>query len=285
MAVDWSSVDTARTNATNAANTALDYSAKSNTLADELRKAVGERYGESGMAQNTAKARTDFMAAAPQARADVLGMVQGGSILSPTQQNAILAAKRGSALMPLMGQNLVNNAAFGTIEDLINAGTNAWNAKTQAAQGSAQIAQTGYSSLLNELLQKAQEDRAAQTQQWNEQLQPLQLEQLKAQIAATNRSNQGGGGSTSYTPVELNGQMYNYNPRTGEYIKANVQGGKSKYGQQDIVDFANAVNDGRATLTGVPSEIRGQVNTVLQQIEAAKPWYEQPWFGLGNLFK
>jgi len=192
-ATNWSDVEQARTNAQNAAQTVVDYSSRGNTLADELRKAIGERYGQSGIATDTAKARTDFMAAAPQARADILGLIQGGSILSPTQQNAIMAAKRGSALMPLMGANLVNDAAFGTIQDLINAGTNAWNAKTQAAQGAAQIAQTGYSSLLNELLQKAQQDQKAREEERAAKLFPLQELKLRADIAATNRSNAGGG--------------------------------------------------------------------------------------------
>ena len=160
--MDNTAIDTARTNAQNAAQTAVDYSSKGNTLADELKKAIGERYGQSDIAKNTATARTDFMAAAPQARQDVMGLINGGAILSPTQQNAIMAAKRSSALAPLMGQNLVNDAAFGTIEDLINAGTNAWNAKSTAAQGAAQIAQTEYSSLLNELLQKAQLEQSQQ---------------------------------------------------------------------------------------------------------------------------
>jgi len=180
--MDYSAVDTARTNAQSAAQTAVDYSSKGNTLADELRKAIGERYGESDIAKNTATARTDFMAAAPKARQEVLGLVQGGSILSPTQQNAIMAAKRSSALAPLMGANLVNDAAFGTIEDLINAGTNAWNAKSTAAQGAAQIAQTGYTSLLNEMLQKAQEERATAAEKRATELFPIQKDTLQAQL-------------------------------------------------------------------------------------------------------
>lgn len=160
MAVDWSSVEQARTGAQQAGQTAVDYASKGNTLADELRKAIGERYGQSGIAQDTAKARTDFMASAPQARSQILDMVNAGTILSPTQQNAIMAAKRGSALMPLMGANLVNDAAFGTIEDLINAGTNAWNAKSTAAQGAAGLAQKSYSDMLGEIMSKAQLEQA-----------------------------------------------------------------------------------------------------------------------------
>lgn len=168
--MDNTAVDAARTNAQSTAQTAVDYSSKGNTLADELRKAVGERYASSDIAKNTATARTEFMAAAPQARSQVLDLVKGGSILSPTQQNAIMAAKRSSALAPLIGQNLVNDAAFGTMEDIINAGTNAWKAKTEAAQGAAGIAQTGYQNLLSELMQKAQiaQSQQPKTSQWED---------------------------------------------------------------------------------------------------------------------
>lgn len=288
--MDWSSVDQARGQAQQAAASANAFSAKGNVLADELRKAIGERFGQSGIAQDTAKARTDFMAAAPQARADVLGMVQGGSILSPTQQNAILAAKRGSALMPLMGANLVQDAAFGTMEDLINAGTNAFKAKTQEQQGLASIAQGNYSSLLNELLQRAEEERAAQSmswkaeeQDWKRQMQPIEMQTA---IARLNDIGSGGGGSSpSLQPVEVGGQLYNYNPKTGEYTKANISGGKSKYSEQDVVDFANAVSEGRAKLTGVPAEIRGQVDAVVTQLNAAKPnWLQSAWNAVSGLF-
>jgi len=133
-------------------------------------------------------------------------------------------------------------------------------------------------------LQKAQQDQKAREEERAAELAPLQKLKLLADIAATNRSN-AGGTSVSLQPIELNGQMYNYNPKTGEYTKANITGGKSKYNEQDIVDFANAVAEGRAKLTGVPSEIRGQVDQVVQQLEAAKPWYKQPWLGLGSLFQ
>jgi hypothetical protein len=284
--MDWNAVESARQKAEGAAQTAVDYSSKGNTLVDELRKTIGERYSNSNIPTNTAKARTDYLAAAPQARSQVMDLINAGSILSPTQQNAILSAKRASALMPLESANLMEGAAQGTIEDLINAGINAWKAKSSAAEGAAQIAQGGYTSLLNQLLQKAQEDRATVEASRADELFPLQKQKLLADIAATNRSNLGGGGSTSLTPIEINGVMYNYNPRTGEYTKANVQGGRSKYDEQDIVNFANAIVEGRSKLNGVPSEIRGQVDAVAQQIQASKPnIFQQGWNWLSGLFQ
>lgn len=170
MDQNWNDVSAAKDQATNAAVSANDFSAKGNVLVDELRKAVGERFGESGIAQDTAKARTDFMAAAPKAREDVLGLVNSGAILSPTQQAAIMAAKRSSALMPLMGANLIQDATFGTMNDIINAGTHAYQAETQNRQGLAQIAQNNYNNTLNELMQRAQlaESQKPKTTIWDD---------------------------------------------------------------------------------------------------------------------
>lgn len=207
MEPNWSGVSAARDQATSAATSANDFSAKGNVLVDELRKAVGERFGESGIAKDTATARTDFMAAAPKAREDVLGLVNAGSILSPTQQAAIMAAKRSSALMPLMGANLIQDATFGTMEDIINAGTNAFKAETQNRQGLAQIAQGNYSSLLNELLQKAQEDRANQTMQFAANKDAREsamapLDQMTAQAKLDQLLNGGGGTATERMAAE-----------------------------------------------------------------------------------
>ncbi|MFA7000360.1 MAG: hypothetical protein WC241_04590 [Candidatus Paceibacterota bacterium] len=188
--MDWQNIESARNTATTAAQTASDYSAAGNTLADELRKAVGERYAQSDIAKEAATNRSNYLVAAPQARADVLGLVKGGSILSPTQQNAILAAKRASAIAPLMGSNLMEQAAYGTMEDLINAGVNSWNAQTQALQGTANITQNSYTSMLNELLQKAQEERATASAGREAELFPIQKAQALATLAKMGQGTQ-----------------------------------------------------------------------------------------------
>lgn len=283
MEPNWSGVSAARDQATSAATSANDFSAKGNVLVDELRKAVGERFGESGIAKDTATARTDFMAAAPKAREDVLGLVNAGSILSPTQQNAIMAAKRSSALMPLMGANLIQDATFGTMEDIINAGTNAFKAETQNRQGLAQIAQGNYSSLLNELLQKAQEDRANQTMQFaaNRDARETAMapfEQMTAEAKLANLL--AGGDQPNFQQAELGGKMYNYNPKTGQYTESNAPATKSNYGQQAIVDNANALYDGKLELSNVPLEIRGQVFDLVKDMEAKRPWYQKNLLGI-----
>src|SRR3990167_6165793 len=154
--VDFSDVEAKRQIAESRQEQALGYSAKGQTLADELRKAIGERFAQSDVAKQGAESRTQFLSAATQARADVSGLIQGGAILSPTQQQSIIASKRGAALAPVMGANVMQEAAFGTLEDLLNAGVNAWNAQSQYQTGMAGLAQQSYTSLLNELIQKSQ---------------------------------------------------------------------------------------------------------------------------------
>lgn len=173
--VDFAPVEAARNEATAQAKSANEFAARGNTLADELRKAVGERFGQSDVAKNVAQARGDFLTAAPKARSDVLGMVQGGTILSPTQQQQIMAEKKSAALVPLMGANMVQQATFGSLEDMLNAGVNAYKAQTQSQQGLAQIAQQNYTSLLNELVTKAQQEQQAQQ---------MAIQQQEAQRAA-----------------------------------------------------------------------------------------------------
>jgi len=178
--VDFSQLEPARQQSQQASQSYVDYASKGATLADELRKALGERFGQSNVAQNTAQARADFMTALPQGRADVANLVKSGTILSPTQQQAILSGKRASALVPLMGANITQEAAFGTMEDLINAGVNAYGAQTSQKKGMAELSQQNYTQLLNELVTRAEQQRS-------EERFPLEMQLLKAQISNTAR--------------------------------------------------------------------------------------------------
>jgi hypothetical protein len=232
MAIDYSQLDQARNTAQGAQQSAIDYSARGATLPDELRKALGERYGQSGMAQDAATARTDFMASIPQARADVAGMTQGGTPMSPTQIQAILAAKRGAALIPVIASNLNQEAAFGNIEDLVGAGTRAWQSQVAQKQGAAELAQSGYTNLLSELFRRAEEERAAE-------LHPLQKQQLMADIARTQGLTTGEGGSEV--------------------------GGKS------IDAYAVMFNQGKIAASDIPSNVRAKVLKKAVELQNVKP--------------
>lgn len=274
--MDWNQVDTARQTADSASQSALNFSARGNTLADELRKAVGERFAESPVAKESATARSGFLAAAPAARSEVADLVKSGTILSPSQQNSILAAKRAAALVPLMASNVNQQAVFGTLEDLINAGTNAFKAQSDLETGKAQIARQSYSDLLTTLLQKAQESRAEAEASRSEQRFPYELAKLKADAA-------GGGTATSLQSMQIGDKLYNFNPKTGQYTEVpGVSTTKTKFSEEELATFANQVSLGNIQISQVPQAIRGQVQQMADQAYATRhpvlSW-------IGNLFK
>lgn len=259
-------VTAAREEAQSLGTQAVDYASRGNTLADELRKAIGERYAQSSFATDAAKARSDFLSAGPQARSDVAGLVQSGSILSPSQQAAILAAKRGEALIPLTGSNLIQQAVFGTMDDLIGAGTRAWQAQTDRLSGLAGLAQTNYSNLLNEMIQNAQLEQQRREEARAAELFPLQKQKLQADIASVGR----GGGAYNKQIIQLGDQAYYFDPRTGELTPTGISTGSGGYDENDIAGLANAVAEEQITLKDVPAEIQGDVATTVAQIEASK---------------
>ncbi len=308
---NWSDVNTAQQQSQQAQQSAIQFGAGGNTLADELRKAVSERFDQSGIAQDAATARSNFLQAAPTARNDIANLISGGAILSPTQQDQIMASKRASALAPVIGANDLESAAFGTMNDLISAGTNAWNKQAQYQQGMAQLAQGNYQNLLDELLKKSQYDQ-------NAQMFPLDMQLKQAQIGAANRSNTGTSTKTAnqikyeqalttdakqgitlkqaltkyagYLEPDDIYQTYNASSKWGPAtenqqqlspygIKQVAQPKASKYTEQDIADFANAVADGRSKITGVPAEIRGKVDALATQIQ------DQKRGPIGNFFQ
>lgn len=187
----------AKNTAQSAGQRAIEFGAQSNTLADELRKAIGERYNTSNEAKIGATARSNFLQAAPQARADVMGLINSGNILSPTQQSSILASKRAAALVPVMAANTMDSAAFGTMGDLISAGSNVFNREATRQSGLAQLAQNSYSDLLNNFYKQLGESRQQTAEKRLAEMQPLEIAYKQAQINASNRSNPGGGGTAT----------------------------------------------------------------------------------------
>jgi len=193
---DFSQVQAKQGEADRLGKAAVEYGARGNTLADELRKAVGERFGESNIAQGVAQARGDFLSASSQQREKTAGLVQdGGYMFNPSQIQSMRRADRSAALVPLMGANLMQDITFGSMEDIIGAGTNAWNAQTQNLSGLAQLAQGSASNLMTQIMnqanldsseaqlaiQQAQEGRAAE-------LHPYDIQQAQANISKANRT-------------------------------------------------------------------------------------------------
>lgn len=211
-------VTQARTKAQQLGQQAVDFSARGNTLADELRKAVGERYADSPFATDAAQARSDFLSAGPQARSEVADMVTSGTILSPSQQAAILASKKAQALVPLTGSNLIQEAVFGSMEDLIGAGTNAWRAQSDRLSGLAGLAQTDYGNLLNEMMQNAQLEQQKREEERAAELFPLQKALLAAQAAAAGRGSVADQDEAKLKQVRADAQNMNYSKFVQKYV-------------------------------------------------------------------
>jgi hypothetical protein len=201
---------------------AIDFGSKGITLADELRKAIGERYEGSPVVQDISTKRADFLSAGPQARSDVAGLVNQGEILSPSQQQAILAQKQASALVPLMGSNLTQQAMFGTLEDLIGAGTRAFQAQGAQTQGLAGLAQQSYQNILNEMLQSANLEQQRASEGRAAELHPLEKLRIQAQTAASNRSGVPKPTKTSLEHVMVGNEAYSFNPLTGKLEPSGV---------------------------------------------------------------
>lgn len=244
--MDDQAIAGARNYATETANTAAKYNSQGYTVADELRKAIGERYGESDIAKQTSEARGTFLAQAPQDRMAVQGMVDEGNILSPGQQQAVLAAKRGSALVPLMGANLVDSAAFGTMEDLINAGTNAFKAQGSYAMSLAQQAQQTYQNLMDEAIKRAQMKQIEEEMAMKQAMAPFEQQYKQAQIAnlvADTNKTSNSGTKTPKAP---------------------------KYDEVDIANYANSVKAGRMKINQVPQDIRGDVDALVVKLKQSE---------------
>lgn len=201
---DWPQVEQARGTAETAARTAGEFGVRGVTLADELRKALGTRFGETGIPQATAEARAGFLKAPTQIRSDIAQKVGAGTIFSPSQQQAIQSAGLASAMVPLSAANIVQGAALGGLEDMIGAGTRAWQAQVGQKSLEAQLAQTGYQNILNELLSRGAEERAGAAETRAAEMHPLDLLMRQAQIEAARR-----GPAGSYTERKAKEQEQN----------------------------------------------------------------------------
>ena len=266
--IDYSQLDTARSSAESAQKTALDYGARGVTLADELKKALGERYEQSGLAQNAATARADFMSSASQGRADVAKMVNEGNIMSPSQIQSILSANRSSALIPLMAANINQEATFGNIDDLVGAGTRAFQAQTAQQQGLAELAQSSYTNLLSELFRRAEEERASAAEARTAELFPLQKQQLEADIANTNAET----GSEGAVGVDAYAVKFNQGKISASDIPSNVRGKVLKR----AVELQNKKPKQKKTVTKPfvnPTSLIGQGGSWLSNQIGALPWY------------
>jgi hypothetical protein len=135
----------------NSANQAISFTEQLPDLTQKLREALMTKFSTNNpLFAQRETAQQQFLNAPSQARADISQMQQGGTILSPTQQEAITSSRRSAAFAPLSSANLMLGSAYGGMEGIIKSGTDAFTAAAES--------KTKQANLLNEL-RKQEMDR------------------------------------------------------------------------------------------------------------------------------
>lgn len=152
MATDFSSIEPLKQQANQAEDRALASSAAQYTLPQKLSDAINSRFNNSQIVQQRQEAIKPVLTSAPRAREAVAGMVNSGTILSPTQQQSIIASRRAADVVPLISLNDMLSNQFGQIGSLVDAGTRGFQAQVASDQGAASLARERANSALSELI-------------------------------------------------------------------------------------------------------------------------------------
>lgn len=118
-------------------------------LPQMLREAVSERFSQSPLLGQRDAAAEQVLTSAPRARADLAQLVQagaagqpGGQILSPTQQQSIISARRAADVVPLLSLNDLLQVQTGGVETAVDAGLSGFETLLGAQQARAQLKQS-----------------------------------------------------------------------------------------------------------------------------------------------
>lgn len=152
MATDFSSIEPLNQAANQAEDKALASSSASFTLPQKLQDAINSRFNNSAIVQQREAALQPVLTSADRSREAVAGMVNSGTILSPTQQQSIISARRAADVVPLISLNDLLQNQFGSIGDLVRAGTAGFQGQVAADQGAAQLARERANSALSSLI-------------------------------------------------------------------------------------------------------------------------------------
>jgi hypothetical protein len=153
--IDTSSVQPLEDRARSLEEKAISSSSAQYTLPDKLRSAISERFTDSPLIKQRESALQTFLTSPDRARSEVAGKVASGTILSPTQQQAIISGHRAADTVPLVSLNDLLQSQFGSIGDLVTAGSNAYKGVVAADQGAAGLARQQADSALKRLFDEA----------------------------------------------------------------------------------------------------------------------------------
>lgn len=148
-------ITNAQTQANTSAQTASNYQSAAAQLPAALKKAIEDKlnYNQDIISQQ-AKAQANYFAAPAQARQ------QYQDITNPFDREALVAQSVANAYAPYQSLTDILGQRQGNIQDIVNAGTGAFNSQVTAEQNASQIAQQNLQNLL------ANADRLASAKEW-----------------------------------------------------------------------------------------------------------------------
>ena len=227
-------IEQARTGAQTLAQKAGELTSGQYTVGDVLKQKALDAYGASQDIVKPLDVATQEYLTAPQVARE-----KYADVFDPFARERLTAQYTGQQALPMLSLASILGQRFGRVEDVIGAGTRAYQAQTSAAQQAAQLGRQSYTDLLSEYQliqqlaqqqwQRQQDELEAQRdleqQLWQrqqaeeatrlgleqqtyergmeEQQFPLELELLKAQVGRQQQLAGGGsGGGGGVTPTQ-----------------------------------------------------------------------------------
>jgi hypothetical protein len=187
MATDFTSIEPLEREAQTAENRALQSSSASITLPDKLKQAINSRFSNSPLIKQRETAMQDVLTSAPRARESVLNTINQGTILSPTQQASIIASRRAADVVPLISLNDLLNNQYGSMGDIVDAGTRGYQQIVAADQGAAALSRNRANSALANLI--SQRELEVKEREANKAAAPNATESLLTALLLGNAGN------------------------------------------------------------------------------------------------
>jgi hypothetical protein len=125
-------------------------------LSDMLRQAVNERFSNPAYDQERQKAQQTVLTSDTNARQGVMDKINSGIILSPTQQQSMIASQKAADITPLMNLNITDRLYTGGAENAIQQGLNAYQMQLQAQANEANRLGSQANTVWDQLFKQAQ---------------------------------------------------------------------------------------------------------------------------------
>jgi hypothetical protein len=139
----------AQKEAESAGTTAANYQSAAHLLPQKLREAVMAKVGyNKDIIDAQSKAQADYFAQPSKSRAKYADPTSENYIFNPFQAEALVSEERAQAYQPFASLTDVLAQRLGTLSDIINAGTQSFNADVSAKQGAASLAEQKYNRLM-----------------------------------------------------------------------------------------------------------------------------------------